>query len=581
MSIHVSSRKTVPSLSPQVSEQVNTEEHGNRFFIKLSTIPHGLPRVVRSLDRRDQEVIYSICHIMSDSQTVRQIYQSMVRARAGDRAYVEFWQNSRQVDRMVALASLCMREMRRLVRFDAPAQATPSAQASAAVAPLALATALPNSTDRVRLAQFILTDMGLYTAGIDGVAGAGTNRALMAAMRQMNSTAPPTVENFLAAALGGIQTSDQSSASPGNSPDNADLRVQHTDLTSQMEALRLELTSVRTELAEAENALAAARAETEVAVVRNVESAATEPVASLEAEIAQLEIALEQAQAESRIADSANATIADLRDELEALRPLTEQVAALTSEKNSLQRQLSAANETTADLREDIASDERVTELQRLLDAANETAANLQEEMATAHVPVSDYANLQRQISALTATNSELRERIEAEFVSRTEYAALESSSRDAQDTLRRQLQAANQTVAELRERISSSYVSLADYEEVQRQLAAASATNMEIRESMRSDYVPRSDLVEAQRMMTAANESIADLRRSLETEYIPLLEYQNLERQISALNSTILELQDRNDIQRTRMVESESLFRNFREDCAAVPECARAMQLD
>ena len=53
------------------------------------------------------------------------------------------------------------------------------------------------------------------------------------------------------------------------------------------------------------------------------------------------------------------------------------------------------------------------------------------------------------------------------------------------------------------------------------------------------------------------------------------------LERQVSALNGTILELQDRNELQKNRMLESEAMLRNFRDDCAATPECARAMRLE
>jgi hypothetical protein len=74
---------------------------------------------------------------------------------------------------------------------------------------------------------------------------------------------------------------------------------------------------------------------------------------------------------------------------------------------------------------------------------------------------------------------------------------------------------------------------------------------------------------LEAQRILAAENESMVDIRRSIETEFRLLEDYNRLERQVSALNSTILEIQDRNEIQRNRMIESEAMFRNFRDDCA------------
>lgn len=592
MSIHVSSRRTVPSLSAQVADRVNTPEHGNRFFIRRDTISSGLPRVVRSLNRRDQEVIYAICHIMSDAQSVREIYRGMVRDRSGDSVYAEYWQNPRRVDQMVNLASSCMRQMRRLVQFDAPPQVAASTQSSVAAAPVASAPSTTSSSpaDQVRLAQTILAAMGLYTSSIDGVAGPRTNRALTAGMQQLNSTAAPTVENFLRVAVGRIRTLEQPAAAPSNTAELAELRVQNANLTSQLESARREVTAVASELAEARSALATLLVETSAAsgdanaaqdVVAALEAQLAELSAAHAAEVAELTAAVEQARTEVRSNDAANATIADLREELEALRPLTAQLDTLTEQNTSLQRQLSAANETVADLRDGIASDERVTEIQRQLDAANATVANLRDEMTAAYVPVADYVALQRQVSALNANNTEMRDRIEADFVPRTEYAALEVSSNEAQASLRSQMAAANQTVAELRERMNTAYVPVADHLELQRQLAAASATTTELRETMRTDYVSKSDFLEAQRILAATNESMADLRRSIETQFMPLEDYVRLERQVSALNSTILELQDRNEIQRNRMLESESLFRNFREDCAAVPECARAMRLD
>ena len=583
-----SSRRTIPSLSAGVASRVNHSDHGNMYWIDSFSVPH-IGRMVRTLDRGDQEVVYAICDLMSQQEFVSSLLPRMVQSRSGDSVYAEYWQNPSRVREVTALASSCLRQMRRLVQFDAPPQAAPATQAIASASPSAPAqSAVPSSSvDQVRVAQTILAAMGLYTSAVDGVAGPGTNRALVAAMAQMNSSAAPTVENFLSLAIGRIRSNDQPVAVPSNEPatavsnaaELAELQTQNANLTSRLQALREELLTSSAELAEARTALSAALAQSNAE--SEVARAPQEDVAALERQIAELTAALEQAQTAGRSNEAANATIADLREELDVLRPLAAQLDVLTEQNNRLERQLSAANETVADLRDGIASDERVTEIQRQLDAANATVAGLRDEMTVAYIPVADYVALQRQVSALNATNTEMRERIDADYVPRVEYVALEASSRDAQDTLRNQLAAANQTVAELRERMNTAYVPVAEHEELQRQLAAASATTTELREALRRDYVPRADFLEAQRIQAATNESMADLRRSIETQFMPLQDYNRLERQVSALNSTILELQDRNEIQRNRMLESESLFRNFREDCAAVPECARAMRLD
>lgn len=585
--IGLSSIRTIPSLSPNVAARLNHPSLGDRYWIDENTIPN-IRRMVQSLTRQDQEVVYVICSLMSQSELVASIIPRMIQDRRGDDGYATYWQEPARVREINRLGENCMRQMRRLVQFDAPQQVATSTQ-TAPAASSAVSTA-SSAVDQVRLAQTILAAMGLYTSSIDGVAGPGTNRALTAGMQQLNSTDPPTVENFLRVAVGRIRTVDRPAAAPSNAPQLAEIRSQNANLTSQLESARAEAAAAAAELLSAKNAMASLLIETSArnadgstaqAEIAALEAQLAELSAAHEAEVSELTAALEQARTEMRGNDAANATIADLREELERLRPLTAQLVTLTEQNTSLQRQLSAANETVADLRDGIASDERVSELQRQLDAANATVASLRDEMTAAYVPVADYVALQRQIAALNANNTEMRDRIEADYVPRLEYAALEVSSREAQDALRGQLAAANQTVAELRERMNTAYVPVADHAELQRQLAAASATATELRETMRADYVPKSDFLEAQRILAATNESMADLRRSIETEYMPLEDYVRLERQVSALNSTILELQDRNEIQRNRMVESESLFRNFREDCAAVPECAQAMRLD
>jgi predicted nucleic acid-binding Zn-ribbon protein len=415
----ISSRRTTPSLPASVASRVNHLDLGNRYWIDTGTIPN-LRRMVQSLDRQDQEVVYAICDLMSQQEFVSSLLPRMVQDRRGDSVYAEYWQNSSRVREITALASSCLRQMRRLVQFDAPPQVAASTQTSAAAAPVASAPSTTSSSpaDQVRLAQTILAAMGLYTSSIDGVAGPGTNRALTAAMWQMNSTAAPTVENFLRVAVGRIRTIEQPAAAPSNTAELTELRVQNANLTSQLESARREVTAVASELAEARSSLATLLVETSAA--SGDANAAQDAVAALEAqlaelsaahatEVAELTAAVEQARTEVRSNDAANATIADLREELEALRPLTAQLDTLTEQNTSLQRQLSAANETVADLRDGIASDERVTEIQRQLDAANATVANLRDEMTAAYVPVADYVALQRQVSALNVNNTEMR----------------------------------------------------------------------------------------------------------------------------------------------------------------------------
>lgn len=407
--------------------------------------------------------------------------------------------------------------------------------------------------DRVRLAQSILAAMGLYTSSIDGVAGPGTNRALNEAMQQLNSTASPNVENFLALAIDRIRAIEQPNSPANSAADANEILANSTDLSNRLQTTSEELLSVKAQLDQVKQEL-----ETERLAAANAATGAdNETIATLELQVAELTAQLERTQAGVRGTDALNATIADLSEELVVLRPLPSQIVVLEAENDGLQRQLSAANVTVADLREGIAADERVGELQRQLNAANATIADLSERAASAE---DLNALLQRQLGDLNQSFAELRNNAQSQV---------------------RQLSAANETIAELRERMNTAFVPATEHAELQRQLSAAVATNTELRETIRSNYVSRADFLDAQRVLAAANESMADIRRAIETEFMPLEDYNRLERQVAALNSTILEIQDRNEIQRNRMIESEAMFRNFRDDCAAVPECARAMRLE
>jgi hypothetical protein len=285
MSIHLSSRRTIPSLQAEVSDRNNTSEHGNRFFIRRASVSASLPRVVPSLSRRDQEVVFAICHIMSDPQAVRELYRGMVRDRSGDGVYAEYWQNPVRVEQMVNLASSCMRQMSRLVQFDMPQQVAASTQTDSAASNVQAGTAVstqvaaPTSpADQVQLAQTILAAMGLYTSSIDGVAGPGTNRALNAGMQQLNSTDAPTVENFLRVAVSRIRTVDQPAATPSNAAEVTELRSQNANLTSQLQSSRREFTTAAAELKEARNSLASLLVETSAA---SADSSATQDVVAV------------------------------------------------------------------------------------------------------------------------------------------------------------------------------------------------------------------------------------------------------------------------------------------------------------
>jgi predicted nucleic acid-binding Zn-ribbon protein len=80
---------------------------------------------------------------------------------------------------------------------------------------------------------------------------------------------------------------------------------------------------------------------------------------------------------------------------------------------------------------------------------------------------------------------------------------------------------------------------------------------------------------------LDAAMTTIADLRDTIATDYVPLADMREATRQLRALNGALVELQEANTVLRARVIESDQLFANFRDDCRAQPECARAMRLD
>jgi hypothetical protein len=97
----------------------------------------------------------------------------------------------------------------------------------------------------------------------------------------------------------------------------------------------------------------------------------------------------------------------------------------------------------------------------------------------------------------------------------------------------------------------------------------------------MEKEFVSLTAAQDQQRRLDAANQTNVDLRSTIANSYVPIEDYVLKDRQTVALNQTLLELHDRNERQQRRMVEAETLFRNFREDCVEVPECARLMMLE
>jgi predicted nucleic acid-binding Zn-ribbon protein len=198
-------------------------------------------------------------------------------------------------------------------------------------------------------------------------------------------------------------------------------------------------------------------------------------------------------------------------------------------------------------------SQQRVTELRRQLDAANSTIADQLEGIENDERVL----ELKQQIASLNEANADLRERISTEYVALEEFREVE-----------RQLAASTASIADLRQEIEESYVSNENHRSVVNDLQSriAEISNQKS---------------EVERRLSASSKTIADLREVMEKDYVPQAELAEARRQINALNETIVELQEITSRLRNRMMESDRLFNNFRDDCRAISECARAMQLE
>ena len=273
-------------------------------------------------------------------------------------------------------------------------------------------------------------------------------------------------------------------------------------------------------------------------------------VAELEAKTALLSDAENRSAELQRQLNAANQTVAVKSDRINGLEAQTKQLQVGADRLPELERQLAGANGTIADLRENIQSDERVVAMRRSLEAANTTIADLRASIEDEYVSVNEYSELERQLAAAGSSIADLRDQIVEEYVSIEDHAELQ-----------RQLNGSNQTIADLRERIGTDYISSDEHEG---QVVALNA---------------QMDSLRAQ--LDATMTTIADLRDTIATDYVPIADIREAMRQLRALNGALVELQEANTVLRSRVIESDQLFANFREDCRANPDCSKAMRLD
>lgn len=439
-----------------------------------------------------------------------------------------------------------------------------------------------------------LQALGYYEGAIDGVFGPMTRSALHAFQADNDRLQRDTLDIVGIRLL--TEKHDARLASADSQSDTAQLREGSSSSTSSEPTLA--------ELRRDNRALQA-RINVLQGIVDNLRAREGGASARADAELTQLRSEVPNLR---RRVEGQQRTISTLRERLEAAQQSADDLAEQQSELEDAKRQLSAANETIADLRQEVVTlrplreqlgeaegriasliaeleelgitpDElasinaELADANRRLDAANETIADLRQEVGQLRPLRADLseeqdtvAELRRQLAAANATIVDLRDGIEND---------------ERLIAVRRQLDASNQVATELREQMVNEHVPLTEHETVERRLEASSQTIAELRERMENDFVPINTAIELQRRLDAANQTNADLRSTIANSYVPIEDYWQQERQITALNQTLLELHDRNERQQRRMVEAETLFRNFREDCMEAPECARLMMLD
>lgn len=264
---------------------------------------------------------------------------------------------------------------------------------------------------------------------------------------------------------------------------------------------------------------------------------------------------------------AANQTIVELRDNVADLTPSVGKAETAEAEVAMLQQQNAALNATIADLRRSTVSVSEHQEVEAQLDAANQTIVELQSRVNSLAPFVEAYRTEQTK-------NAELIQQVEALNATITDLRNSTVSVRDHQE-VQSQLAAVNQTVVELRDRISALEN---DIQNLQRTVAS---TNDQLTQARQLVMSLQQTVAARDQQIDALNATVTELRARMENDFVPLDRFNLSQAQLAALNATILELQERNDLQRTRMVEAEAMFRNLRNDCSETPECARAMQLD
>jgi len=404
--------------------------------------------------------------------------------------------------------------------------------------------------DLVTTIQPALAALGLYAGGIDGLQGPQTRNALRAFQssegRLATGYADSEERELLAQHLEEPPASEMLSHTER-------LALERGIELSQDEDTSLDTAAELTRL-EAENA----RLQRSLELSQSIGASRSQTIRTLRSLLAEANAGADPDSTLRRQLDAANETIADLRDGSVPHEDYTELQLEMDAALQEAQRQLSAANETIADLREDSVPREDYAaleaeieaerqEAQRQLNAANEALADLRE----SSVPLSDHQELRRQLDAANAANADLR----AQSVPRADYEAL---------------------ITEM-----DSMVPAVRLEETERQLAAANETIADMHDTM----VPIAQAAEIFRQLEAANQSVADLRADIAENYVDRgaaeLREATLSRQISALNQTILELTEDRDRQRTLRRQTEQIYQNWVSDCRAQPVCASAMQLD
>ena len=183
----LSSVRTISSLSRDVAEKTHNSL-GNRYFINSKSIPN-IRKLINTLDRKDQEIVYLICDLMSQQGFIERAMQFMLKGRSSDAKFVSFWKNPARVRELTQVGETCLRQVRRLVKFDPPSSQPILASSNAASRLAPAETKARQDRRRQCFAnkkvnvsdQKLLKSLGFYKSTIDGVMGAGSKAAILRA----------------------------------------------------------------------------------------------------------------------------------------------------------------------------------------------------------------------------------------------------------------------------------------------------------------------------------------------------------------------------------------------------------------